>query len=74
MSEQLPALRRWQAQNGLRINEIARQMGYTRPYVSNVFRGADAISYGFLGRFVKTYGFDVAVQVFGAAVPTEAAA
>lgn len=66
MVESLVALRRWRAERKLRIKEIARQMGYTRPYISNIFLGAKEISDGFIGCFVRTYGFDVARQVFGA--------
>ena len=42
---------------------------FTRPYISNVFLGAEAISDGFIGRFAQTFGFETAQTIFDAARP-----
>ena len=65
MTGQLDALRKWRSNKKLRIGEIARQMNYARPYVSNIFRGASIISDGFIGRFYLVYGAEDTEAIFG---------
>ena len=57
-------LREWLSEQKMTVTELARQLAYARPYVSDVLNGAEPVSDGFVGRFAKVYGFETAQRVF----------
>jgi plasmid maintenance system antidote protein VapI len=57
-------IREWLEEQNMTVTELARQLGYARPHVSDMLNGAEPISDGFIGRFAKCFGFDQAQAVF----------
>lgn len=57
-------LREWLSEQKMTVTELARQLAYARPYVSDVLNGAEPVSDGFIGRFAKCFGFEQAKAIF----------
>jgi hypothetical protein len=64
-------LDRWLAAHPLSRRELAAQMRFSYDYISMVMDGRRSVTDGFLGRFVRTFGWQVAADVFDGIAPED---
>ncbi|MBI1298950.1 hypothetical protein GC175_28805 [bacterium] len=55
----------WLLTQELSRQELADRMRFTYEYISMVLAGRRTVTDGFLGRFVRTFGWEAAITVFG---------
>ncbi len=62
-------LRHWLVDQHMTVTSLARQLSFTRNYVSGMLNGDFPISPALIGKFAQAFGYDVAASVFGESVP-----
>jgi len=55
----------WLLAQEISRQELADRMRFTYEYISMVLVGRRTVTDGFLGRFVRTFGWEEAIAVFG---------
>ena len=55
----------WLLAQNLSRQQLADRMHFTYEYISMVLAGRRTVTDGFLGRFVRTFGWEAAITVFG---------
>ena len=63
-------LNEWLLAQKLSRQELADRMRFTYEYISMVLAGRRRVTDGFLGRFVRTFGWRAAEEAFGKQLET----